>query len=97
MFKRLLKWRETSGVIHTGKLMHFAPEHGTYVYFRYNETDMVMVIINKNASPYELELERFSEMLDGKKAARDILGGREYELGDKLKLSPYKPYILEIK
>jgi len=97
MFKRLLKWRETSGVIHTGKLMHFAPEHGTYVYFRYNETDMVMVIINKNASPYELELERFDEMLNGKKSGKDILGGREYDLNDKIKLSPYKPYILEIK
>ena len=97
MFKKLLNWRKTAMVIHTGKLMHFAPEHNTYVYFRYNDDDMVMVIINKNASPYELQLERFSEMLDGKKSGRDVLGGRVYDLDETIKLSPRKPYILEIE
>ncbi|HEN20936.1 MAG TPA: alpha-amlyase, partial [Desulfobacteraceae bacterium] len=97
MFKRLLNWRKNAEVIHTGKLMQFAPEHSTYVYFRYNNDDMVMVILNKNAAPYELDLERFSEMLQGKASARDVLGGREYTLGTVIKLSPFKPYILEIK
>ena len=97
MFKKLLKWRKTAEVIHTGELMHFAPEHNTYVFFRYNENDMVMVIINKNASPYEINLERFSEMLDGKKAGRDVLSGRVYELNETIKLSPRKPYVLEIQ
>jgi len=97
LFKRLLNWRKTAEVIHTGKMMHFAPEHGTYVYFRYNDDDMVMVILNKNTSPYDLELERFSEILKGEKKARDIVGGREYMLNDKITLSPLKPYILEIE
>ncbi|MBS0010484.1 MAG: glycoside hydrolase family 13 protein [Bacteroidales bacterium] len=97
MFKRLLNWRKTADVIHNGKLKQFAPEHGTYVYFRYDDDDMVMVILNKNAAPYELDLDRFSEMLEGKASARDVLGGREYTLGTGIKLSPLKPYILEIK
>ncbi|MBN1387907.1 MAG: glycoside hydrolase family 13 protein [Bacteroidales bacterium] len=97
MFKKLLNWRKTAGVIHTGKLMHFAPEHNTYVYFRYNDNDMVMVIINKNASPYDLHLERFGEMLEGKKSGKDVLGGRVYDLDETIKLSPRKPYILEIQ
>jgi glycosidase len=97
MFKRLLNWRKTSDVIHSGKLKQFAPEHGTYVYFRYNDDDMVMVILNKNSSAYELKLDRFSEMLGDKQSARDVLGGREYKLGETINLSPRKPYILEIK
>jgi glycosidase len=97
MFKRLLNWRKTSDVIHSGKLKQFAPEHGTYVYFRYNNDDMVMVILNKNSSAYELKLDRFSEMLGDKQSARDVLGGREYKLGETINLSPRKPYILEIK
>ena len=97
MFKKLLNWRKTSAVIHSGKLKQFAPGNGTYVYFRYDDDEMVMVILNKNSSPRELDLERFSEMLGDKKSARDVLGGREYELGEKFSLSPHKPYILEIK
>jgi len=97
MFRKLLNWRKTSEVIHSGRLKHFAPEHGTYVYFRYDDDDMVMVILNKNASPWELGLERFSEMLGDKKTAHDVLGGRDYELGKTISLSPRKPYILEIK
>ncbi len=97
MFRRILNWRKQTPVIHTGRLLQFVPEHGTYVYFRYDENDMVMVILNKNTSPYDLKLDRFNEMLHGKTLARDILSGREYELGDKLSLSPGKPYILEIE
>ncbi len=32
-------WRKEKPVIHHGKLMHFAPENGIYVYFRYNDKD----------------------------------------------------------
>ncbi len=35
-FKKLLNWRKGNPVIHTGKLTHFAPENGVYVFFRYN-------------------------------------------------------------
>ncbi|MFP4488638.1 MAG: glycoside hydrolase family 13 protein [Bacteroidales bacterium] len=97
MFRRLLNWRKTAEVIHTGRLKQFAPENGTYVYFRYNDDDMVMVIINKNPAAYELELGRFKEMIGDKAGARDVLSGQEYELGETIRLLPRKPYILEIK
>jgi len=41
--KTLLNWRKTSKVIHSGKLMHFAPNEGVYVYFRYDQNNKVMV------------------------------------------------------
>ena len=54
-------WRKTAEVIHHGKLMHFAPENGIYTYFRYNEKETVMVVLNKNEKETNLETERFSE------------------------------------
>jgi hypothetical protein len=36
--RHLLIWRKNASAIHDGKLMHFAPEDGTYVYFRYNDS-----------------------------------------------------------
>jgi len=95
--RKILNWRKNKEVIHTGELMQFAPVDNVYVFFRYNHKEKVMVIINKNKSPYDLELKRFEEMLKGSTAAKDIIGDREYELKDRLRLSPRKPYILEIK
>ena len=96
MFRDLLQWRKDAEVIHTGKLMHFAPENNTYVYFRYNDDKMVMVVINKNNADAELDMQRFSEILEGKQYARDILSGREYIIDENIRLSAEKPYILEI-
>ena len=41
-FKKLLDWRKNKAVIHHGKLMHFSPKEGVYVYFRYNEQEKVL-------------------------------------------------------
>ncbi|MCK7537386.1 MAG: cyclomaltodextrinase C-terminal domain-containing protein [Marinilabiliales bacterium] len=48
-FTRLiLNWRKDKEVIHTGKLKHYIPQDGVYVYFRYNCGESVMVILNNN-------------------------------------------------
>ena len=46
--KTLLNWRKDKEVIHTGKLKHYIPDDGLYVYFRYNDKESVMVILNSN-------------------------------------------------
>ena len=42
--------RKTASALHDGKLMHYAPQQGTYVYFRYDDKQKVMVVLNKNTS-----------------------------------------------
>ena len=44
----ILNWRKTKDVIHTGKLKHYIPADGIYVYFRYNNDESVMVVLNNN-------------------------------------------------
>ena len=46
--KKLVNWRKSNEVVEHGKLMHFIPHDNIYVYFRYNDKGMVMVILNKN-------------------------------------------------
>ncbi len=84
---KLLHWRQAATVIHTGKLMHFAPQDGVYVYFRYNEVEKVMVILNKNKGETVLDLGRFSEMLDGVAQGVDVLTGLTYPLRESLDIS----------
>lgn len=85
--KKLLSWRKTSIVVHNGRLMHYAPENNTYVYFRYSEMDKVMVILNKSDSQLELDLSRFKEQLDDLKIRGvDVITGNVVNAGATLAL-----------
>ncbi len=96
-FKTLLNWRKDNPVIHTGKLIHYAPEDSVYVYFRYNDEKTVMVIINKNKKKYDLDLLRFSEQLGGTKTGTEIITNETLKLEKSLSLIPLTPYVIEIK
>ncbi|MDE5423715.1 glycoside hydrolase family 13 protein [Ancylomarina sp. DW003] len=96
--KNLLNWRKENPVIHTGKLMHYIPEHNTYVYFRSNEDKTVMVVINKNEKAYDLDLKRFSESLKSFKSGKDVISKKQYDLSvGKITLSPKASLVLELK
>lgn len=80
--KKLLNWRKESPVIHSGELMQFAPEDGTYVYFRYNDEESVMVILNKNEEAVTLDSDRYYERLDGYNRGTDVITGDNYSVND---------------
>ncbi len=93
--KQLLQWRKKSKVVHYGKLMHFAPQDGVYVYFRYDGAEKVMVILNKNEAAYDLDLDRFGEMIGEAKMAKEVLSGRSISLLGAVALPPMEALILE--
>ncbi|MGM0619536.1 MAG: glycoside hydrolase family 13 protein [Bacteroidota bacterium] len=66
-------WRKSKEVIHHGKLMHFVPEEGIYTYFRYNENETVMVVLNKNREEKMLSTERFKEIIEGYSSGKEII------------------------
>lgn len=94
--KKILEWRQGNEVISSGKTLHFAPEKGVYVYFRYNDDQKVMVIMNKNESETNLELKRFSEILSDGANARNVLTDDMVGLGETMKLAPKTTTILEL-
>lgn len=95
--KKLLNWRKSSPVIHTGKMMHYVPNDNIYVYFRYNDTDKVMVVINANDTPKTLKTERFSQMLKGYSTATDVIKNKKLSTLSQLKLKANSALILELK
>ncbi len=95
-FKTLLNWRKENPVVHSGKLMHYAPEDNVYVLFRYNENEKVMIILNKNTDKYELKLDRFKEQLGNSTKVFDVISQEEKDLGEKMMLEPLRGYVLEI-
>jgi glycosidase len=95
--RSLLTWRRDRAVIHNGQLTHFIPENGSYVYFRHNETDSVMVALNRNTQAVALALDRFEERLEGFGVAHDVLTGEDLPLGNTLPLPPLGVRVLELR
>ncbi|MFP4541561.1 MAG: glycoside hydrolase family 13 protein [Opitutales bacterium] len=94
----LLRWRRDEPVVHHGRLVHFTPEDGIYVYFRLHDDEAVMVVLNKNPSPTTLPLARFSECIEGRTAATNALTGDEVDLTDAmLTIPPRAPLILKLR
>ncbi len=75
---KLLNYRKEKDVLHYGWLKHFVPENNIYVYFRYNDEEMVMVVLNNNAREMELDTRRFQESTHGYNMGRDIISGQVF-------------------
>jgi neopullulanase len=95
--RKLLLWRKDKDVIHSGKLLHFVPFDGMYVYFRYNETNKVMVVLNKNTQETLLKTDRLAEMLHGCSSATEIISGKTWNDFSNIILPPKSVSVFEIK
>ncbi len=94
--KKILNWRKNKKVIHNGKTLHFIPANNVYVYFRINDTESVMVIINNSPESQTFELSRFEEGLKNYSLGKDIISGKEIELKGNLQIEGKKSMILEL-
>lgn len=95
-FKTLLNWRKSNPVIHTGKLIHYAPEDGVYVLGRMNKEKSVMVLLNKSDKKVTIQSERFSEILGKASMGRDVITEKEIPLTDTIEIPGKTAYILEL-
>lgn len=106
--RKLLNWRKTQPLVHSGKLMHFAPRDGTYVYFRYAEAGpqsapepgpgakRIMVVFNKNRQPAAIDTARFAEVLPAHAAGTDVVTGTRHALDGGLTVPARSVLVLEV-
>lgn len=94
---KIFNWRKGKEVIHSGKTMHYLPENNVYVYFRYNDNDTVMVVINNNPEAQELNPERYAERILNFKTGKDVLSGKDITLKNKIKIEGKTTMVLELK
>ena len=97
-FTHLFNWRKAAIAIHNGKFKHYAPEkNDAYVYFRYNDTQKIMVILNKNDKKITLDMKTYQDMIPSIFNAKDALSGKEINVNGTLEVAPKSALILEIK
>ncbi len=75
----LLNYRKHQPALHYGWLLQFVPEDNVYVYFRHDEMDTIMVILNSNGWDVALNMARFEEGWGGFNGARDLLSGKVFQ------------------
>lgn len=93
---KLLNWRKNKTVIHTGLLTHYTPVNDVYVYFRYNEKEKIMVIINNNETDQTIKSERFAESIDNKTTGVDIITRKTVDLKSNIIVPKQCALILEL-
>jgi glycosidase len=94
---KLLNWRKNKTVIHTGLLTHYVPENDVYVYFRYNDLEKIMVILNNNETDQVLKINRYAESLDNISNGTDVMTGISYDLKNNITVPKETALILELK
>jgi glycosidase len=94
--KKLLNWRKEKTVIHAGNTMHFVPENGLYVYFRYDKSNTVMVVINKGNDKRVVRTSRYSEMIKNKTKGKNVLTGEDIVLGSQFEIEPKSALVIEL-
>jgi glycosidase len=94
---KLFNWRKNNSAVHFGKMTHYIPEDNTYVYFRYNEKQSVMVLINNSKENKSIKTDRFSENIEKYKLGKDVLTDEIINLTKEISLKPKSVLILELK
>ena len=94
---KLFNWRKSKSVIHNGKMTHYIPENNVYVYFRYNESESVMVVINNSNETQTFKTNRFAENIQNHQSGMDILSGKTIDLKNDIAIEGKSVLVLELK
>ena len=94
--KKLLNWRKSATAIHHGKLTHYSPHDGMYVYFRYTDTQKVMVVLNKSDKEKTIKQADYLEMLSGATSVTNVLSNKQTRLADSISIPAKSSAIFEV-
>jgi glycosidase len=96
--KTLLEWRKDSEAIHQGKLVHYKPAQGMYVYYRFTELKNVMVIFNNDPDEQKrFDFRKYLGNMTNYKFAKDIMTGDIYSDLSGILVYPKSVMILELE
>lgn len=77
---KILHWRKNSKAIAEGKMLHFMPTNGLYLYRRMTADDQVIVVLNGIDKENEVDMSRYKEIVTPGEKFVDVLTGEAIEL-----------------
>lgn len=95
--RTIANFRKNSSALKTGKLMQFIPEDWVYTYFRYNDKQTIMVVMNTSADEKTVNLKKYSERTIGFTKARNIVTSASNDLSSEWKIPGKTIWILNLE
>jgi glycosidase len=95
--KRFANFRKSSSAITTGKMMQYVPVDGVYVYFRYDDKQTVMCVMNTKNESSTIDLARFSDGIKDFKKAYDVATGATFSLEPTLSVGGKYLLVMDLK
>jgi glycosidase len=97
LVRKLGNFRKNASALKTGKMMHYVPVDGVYVYFRYDENQTIMCIMNTSNSEKEIDFQKYEERTIGFTAAENVLTAERMTTLKKTIIPAMKMWVLELK
>ena len=96
--RRLLQWRKSEPVIHTGRTMHFLSRDNTYAFFRYTDEEAVFVFANASDEARTIPTTHYTEILSKYNlVGTDILTGKSVDLSlTNIEVAPVSALIVKL-
>ncbi|RAJ08826.1 glycosidase [Chitinophaga skermanii] len=97
MVKQLGQFRLRATALQTGKLMQYVPKEGLYVYFRYDDQQTVMCVMNTNKNARPVEFARYVDRIGGFKTARNVLTNEKINIDSDRQIPGMTMWVLELE
>lgn len=97
LIKTLANYRQHSSALKTGKMMQYIPVDGLYVYFRYDDNQTIMCIMNTSDKKQTVDFSKYAERTAGFSGAVDVISNTTYNTSSAITIDSLQSFILELK
>ena len=97
LIKTLANFRKNSSALKTGKLMQYLPVDGLYVYFRYDDKQTVMCVMNTSDKEQVVDFSKYTERTAGFSEATDVINKTSHAMSSSMKIDSLQSLVLELK
>ena len=96
LIKTLANFRKQSSAIKTGKFMHYLPVDGLYVYFRYDDNQTIMCIMNTSTKEMSIDFPKYNEQTSGFASGINILSHESISLEENYNVPAMTTRVIEL-
>ena len=94
--RKLGNYRKNSPALKNGRLMHYVPKDGLYVYFRFTNEQTIMCVLNTSDKSRTIDFNAYAERTAGFSHAKNVVTDEQINMTDHLQIGPMSMWVLEL-